>query len=58
MNSSIKKTSEEKLLDAAVENFKERFDLVKSTESFIRVPVKKTGSDRIYENYLQALQSA
>lgn len=55
---SIKKTSEEKLLDAAVENFKERFDLVKSSESFIRIPVKKTGSDKIYEEYLQALKSA
>lgn len=51
-------TTQKKLLDAAVENFKERFDLVKSCESFIRIPVKKTGSDRVFENYLQALQSA
>ena len=56
--SSIKKTAEEKILDAAVENFKARFEFVKSCEGFVRIPVKKTGSDKIYEEYLQALQSA
>lgn len=50
--------TEKKLLDAAVAAFKSRYNETKNSESFVRIPVKKTGSDRIYENYLQALKSA
>lgn len=54
MNNS---NTEKKLLDAAVAAFKSRYNETKNCDLEIR-PVKKTGSDLILENYLQALKSA